>query len=167
LSKEQKYLLGKVQDIATDKDVKISIKNVKKDGNETVPKEVDDNEKITKGSILINVKHPLTESKLEDTESGYATPSGIPQEVDYKMDGTLVYNSPSDKVDENKTRAVILIHEIGHLSEDRAGNKIGTKSNDQKTVGFENKVRKILGLNPRIGEKHGFEGNKGVAEPSK
>jgi hypothetical protein len=93
----------------------------------------------------------------------------------YEMNGDLKYNNPSDNVSDIAKTAIAVLHEIGHVVEDQVGNKVETPANDKKTVGFENKVRKILGLNPREGNLHGQkqkdgtykEENKGAEEPSK
>ena len=156
LKPDQSYLLEKIQNIATDTDSKIKISNVKNGGNYTDPKSEDDNGKLTNAKIKINTSHPKVPSKLKDTKKS---------EI---KEGDKKYKPSDDEV-----RAIILIHEIGHISEHNAGNRIGTLENDQRTVGFENVARRISGLKERIGNTHGDNDgngtheNKGVKEPSK
>lgn len=153
LNQDQKFLLAKVQDIATDSGIKVKIKTVSKGGNYTQPKAIDPSTgKITKAVILLNVNHPLVDAKMKDTK-----------------DGTLRSDDPNFQLSEDQTRADILFHEIGHVSEDRSGNLIigddqQSLDNDQKTVGFENFFRRIIRVNERVGNLHGDNDGDGVYE---
>ncbi len=158
LSADQRFILDKIEGLATDNTIQIKIKFVKEGGNYTdIPDATrDENAKPTEAKIYININHPLLEAKLNDTD-----------------DGTLCEGDPNYKPTDEEKTIDILGHEIGHISEDRAGSKVLEKTNDQKTVGFENVIRRILGLKEREGNLHGdndqdgvYE-NKGKQEPSK
>ncbi len=175
LTSEQTYLLDKFQDIALDKSIKVKIKTVKKGGNYTdVKSRYTEGNEIAKAVIVLNVSHPKVEKVLKDTENGYMYPGSQDKLIEAKMDGTLIFDNPIETMpSDDVKRALILTHEIGHISEDRSKNEFKTKKNDKKTVGFENIARKILKLNFRIGNTHGDNDNdgvyenKGVSTPSK
>ena len=80
-------------------------------------------------------------------------------------DDSIITEDNSEPSHDVKT-AIGLVHEIGHIAEDRANRRIRTKENDMKTVGFENKARKILGLKERQGNMQGSKGNQCKAEPT-
>lgn len=175
LSPEQQFALRKIQDIAVDENLRVNVRSVKKGGNYTTPLARDSRGELTKATILINPDHPLVEEKMKDTESGFLYPGSEEEVSGFEMDGTLNYSSPNESMPSFiRLFANILGHEIGHISEDRSGNRMGTEANAKKTVGFENKIRSILGMNPRMGETHGDDdgdpanGNehKGVEDPT-
>lgn len=175
LNDEQKYTLDKLDNgIVKNENIDFNV-SLSNKGKTQTTNYTDEKGNIVQSDVNININQSDFNDKMNDTESGYATPGGIPEAVDYKMDGTLVYNNPSDKVSDVKKTANALLHEVGHVVEDQAGNKVGTPENNKKTVGFENKVRSFLGLNAREGKLHGEQRkdgsydpkHQGTAEPSK
>lgn len=156
LVENQTYILGKLSDIANDKNIVVKIKETTRGETGFTKAKRGSDGQLTKVNININLEQANLEEKLRDTD-----------------DGSIKEGDPDFMPSETQKRAILGIHDIGHVSEDRAGNKIGGMANDNKTVGFENKVRRIFGLKDRIGNFHGdndgdgrYE-NSGSEEPSK
>jgi RHS repeat-associated protein len=113
-------------------------------------------DKLVGANVSINLGQNDMEAKLRDTE-----------------DGTLKSDMPNYQATDAEKLAITTLHEVGHNVEEllgqedgtSGGSQLGTPGNDKKTVGFENLVRDILGINRRVGNLHGNKREDGSYDP--